>query len=34
VKVTETAALDEAISKAMAYKGPALVEIITDAELI
>jgi thiamine pyrophosphate-dependent acetolactate synthase large subunit-like protein len=33
-KVTEAAALDEAISTALAYEGPALVEIMTDAELV
>jgi pyruvate oxidase len=33
-KVTETAALESAISDALAYKGSSLVEIITDAELI
>jgi pyruvate oxidase len=33
-KVTETVALESAISDALAYKGSSLVEIITDAELI
>ncbi len=34
VKVTEIEALEEAVKEALAFKGPALVEIITDAELI
>ncbi|NRB40850.1 MAG: Rieske 2Fe-2S domain-containing protein [Pseudomonadales bacterium] len=34
IRVTEEGQLDEAIAKALAYNGPALVEIITDAELI
>lgn len=33
-RVTEADKLDEAIKKALAHKGPALVEIMTDAELI
>ena len=34
VKVTDPAELDEAIKAALAFKGPALVEIISDMELI
>jgi thiamine pyrophosphate-dependent acetolactate synthase large subunit-like protein/nitrite reductase/ring-hydroxylating ferredoxin subunit len=34
IRVTEADQLDEAISRALAYDGPALVEIVTDAELI
>ena len=34
VKVTERAALDDAIRDAIAVKGPALVEVMTDAELV
>lgn len=34
VKVTEAAELKAAIAQALAYPGPALVEIMTDAELI
>ncbi|NRB42857.1 MAG: thiamine pyrophosphate-binding protein, partial [Pseudomonadales bacterium] len=34
IRVTEEGQLDEAIAKALAYNGPALVEVITDAELI
>ncbi len=33
-RVTEAAALEDAIKKALDYKGPALVEIITDADLV
>ncbi|MEX3010057.1 thiamine pyrophosphate-dependent enzyme [Hoeflea sp. TYP-13] len=33
-KVTETDALETAITEALDYKGPALVEIVTDAELV
>lgn len=34
VKVTETDKLEEAIAGALAHDGPALVEIITDADLV
>jgi thiamine pyrophosphate-dependent acetolactate synthase large subunit-like protein len=34
VRVTEAEKLTEAIDKALQFKGPALVEIITDADLI
>jgi len=34
IRVTEAAQLDEAIERALAHDGPALVEIVTDAELI
>jgi pyruvate oxidase len=34
VKVTDTADIDQAIADALAHEGPALVEIITDPELI
>ena len=34
VKVTEAGQLESAITEALEHKGPALVEIITDAELI
>lgn len=34
IRVTEARDLDAAIKKALAYKGPAMVEIISDAELI
>lgn len=33
-RVTEAEKLTEAIDKALQFKGPALVEIITDADLI
>jgi thiamine pyrophosphate-dependent acetolactate synthase large subunit-like protein/nitrite reductase/ring-hydroxylating ferredoxin subunit len=33
VRVTEAGALDEAIAEAIAHEGPALVEIMSDAEL-
>lgn len=33
-KVSEPGQLDEAIAEALAFKGPALVEIVTNAELI
>ncbi len=33
-RVTEAAALEEAIKKALDHKGPALVEVMTDAELV
>ena len=33
-KVTETSAIDQALKDALAYDGPALVELITDAELV
>jgi pyruvate oxidase len=34
VKVTDAAGLDQAITEALAHKGPALVEVMTDAELV
>ena len=34
VRVTDPAELEAAISKAIAHKGPALVEVMTDAELV
>jgi len=34
VKVTETSQIEAAIAEALDYDGPALVEIITDAELV
>jgi thiamine pyrophosphate-dependent acetolactate synthase large subunit-like protein/nitrite reductase/ring-hydroxylating ferredoxin subunit len=34
VKVTEVVALEAAVAQALAVKGPALVEVMTDAELI
>lgn len=34
IRVTETSALETALQDAFAHEGPALVEIITDAELI
>jgi len=34
VKVTEAGALEKSIKEALGHKGPALVEIITDADLI
>ena len=34
IRVTEAAQLDDAIERALAHDGPALVEIVTDAELI
>jgi thiamine pyrophosphate-dependent acetolactate synthase large subunit-like protein len=34
VKVTAAPGLDEAIAGALAFKGPALVEVMTDAELV
>ncbi len=33
-KVSEAGGLEEAITEALAYPGPALVEVITDAELV
>ena len=33
-RVTEPAALEDAIKKALDHKGPSLVEVITDAELV
>jgi pyruvate oxidase len=33
-KVTDAAGLEEAIAGALAYEGPALVEVMTDAELV
>jgi len=34
VKVTETEGIRQALKDALAYEGPALVEVITDAELV
>ena len=34
VKVTEASALEKSIEEALGHKGPALVEIITDADLV
>lgn len=34
IRVTKREALDEVIAKALAYNGPSLVEILTDAELV
>jgi thiamine pyrophosphate-dependent acetolactate synthase large subunit-like protein len=34
IRVTEASALDKAVEEALAYPGPALVEVITDALLI
>jgi hypothetical protein len=34
LRVTQKADLDDAIAQALAYKGPAIVEIIADPELI
>jgi len=34
VKVTERGALAEAVAEALAYRGPSMVEVITDRELI
>ena len=34
IRVTEAAQLDEAIAKALAHDGPALVEIVADPNLI
>lgn len=34
VKVTQVADLHDAIKDALAYDGPSLVEVITDADLI
>ena len=34
LRVTDAAQLDEALSQALAYDGPALVEVVTDVELI
>jgi len=33
-KVTDAGDLDEAIAEALAHEGPALVEVLTDAELV
>ncbi|MEP3232296.1 MAG: thiamine pyrophosphate-binding protein [Hyphomicrobiales bacterium] len=33
-RVTETAEIEKAIAEALAYDGPSLVEIVTDAELV
>jgi thiamine pyrophosphate-dependent acetolactate synthase large subunit-like protein len=34
LKVTAASGLDGAIAQALAFKGPSLVEVMTDAELI
>jgi len=34
IRVTDRADLDEAISRALAHEGPAMVEVVTDAELV
>jgi thiamine pyrophosphate-dependent acetolactate synthase large subunit-like protein len=34
IRVTSAVQLDEAIGRALAHDGPALVEIVTDADLI
>jgi pyruvate oxidase len=34
VKVTSAAGLDKALAEALAHKGPSLVEVMTDAELV
>ncbi len=34
LKVTAASGLDAAIAQALAFEGPALVEVMTDAELI
>jgi thiamine pyrophosphate-dependent acetolactate synthase large subunit-like protein/nitrite reductase/ring-hydroxylating ferredoxin subunit len=34
LKVTEAAALEAALTQALAHKGPSLVEVMTDAELV
>ncbi len=34
IRVTDRAELDEAFSRALAHDGPALVEIMCDAELV
>ncbi len=34
IRVTDRSELDEAIQRALAHNGPALVEVVTDAELI
>jgi thiamine pyrophosphate-dependent acetolactate synthase large subunit-like protein len=34
IRVTERSELDAALSAALAHEGPALVEILTDAELV
>ena len=34
IRVTDKESLDEALATALAHKGPALVEILTDAELV
>lgn len=33
-RVTDAAALDDALAQALAHEGPALVEVITDPELV
>ena len=34
IRVTEASALDAAIARALAHDGPAMVEVVTDAELV
>ena len=34
IRVTDRAELDEAIGRALAHEGPAMVEVVTDAELV
>ena len=34
VRVTEPETLDDALQQALAHRGPALVEIMTDPELV
>jgi thiamine pyrophosphate-dependent acetolactate synthase large subunit-like protein/nitrite reductase/ring-hydroxylating ferredoxin subunit len=34
IRVTEAAGLDDALVRALAHEGPAMVEVITDAELV
>lgn len=34
IRVTEAGGLDEALTRALAHRGPALVEVMTDPELI
>ena len=34
IRVTDTAALDDALQRALAHSGPATIEILTDAELV
>lgn len=34
IRVTDAAELDDALGRAMTHDGPALVEVMTDAELV